>query len=440
MSQQTLYNDLVITGDLTVSGTTTTINTNNLTIEDKNIIIGNVDTPSNSTGDGGGLTLKAASDKTFNWVSSTNRWTSNVGVEASSFVRTSGTTAQFLKADGTTQELTTGKTIYVDDGVGTDIRTGFNDYDISKPFKTIGAAVLESIVGDLVYVRAGAYTISTQISLNNTGNIYFEPGTKVTVSNNVVAFALTANEEKSISGYAKFEIDGTGGVLSLSTGVLGGTKIYFECLSITRTSVIIGGSIFSLTGGTVSINVKYIDAVGSTVVSNSSISGACYYNVLTTKCNRLLTFSAENCLASFIANCETVEIYGTEGIYIGNGNTIWNIENCYISDLNTNKSSAKLVVFAFPDEDATSSVHKFNGGRWFSNNDVACITFNSTAAIAGKELRLYGDVELKTSATATHSIFSANPRNIIVSFAHATKPVNSNVTILGGTFIVDTNF
>jgi hypothetical protein len=439
MSQQTLYNDLVITGDLTVSGTTTTINTNNLTIEDKNIIIGNVDTPSNSTGDGGGLTLKAASDKTFNWVSSTNRWTSNVGVEASSFVRTSGTTAQFLKADGTIQELTTGKTIYVDDGVGTDTRAGVNDYDISKPFKTIGAAVLNSIVGDLVYVRAGTYTISTQISLNNNGNIYFEPGTKVTVSNNVVAFALTANEEKSISGYAKFEIAGTGGVLSLSTGVLGDTKIYFECLSITRISGT-GGSIFSLTGGTVSINVKHIAVVGSTVVNNTSLSGACYYNVLTTKCDKLLAFSAINSLASFIANCETIEIYGTEGISIGNGNTTWNIENCYISDLSTNKSSAKLVVFAFPDEDATSSVHKFNGGRWFSNNDVACITFNSTTAIAGKELRLYGDVELKTLATATHSIFSANPRNIIVSFAHATKPVNSNVTILGGTFIVDINF
>ena len=439
MGQQTLYNDLVITGDLTVSGTTTTINTNNLTVEDKNIIIGNVDTPSNITGDGGGLTLKAASDKTFNWVSGADRWTSNVGVEASALVRTGGTTAQFLKADGTTQELTTGKTIYVDAGVGTDTRTGFNEHDISKPFATIGAAVFDSASGDTVYVRAGSYTISTPISLNGKGNIYFEPSTKVTVSNNVVAFALTANEEKSISGYAKFEIAGTGGVLSLSGGVLGSTKIYFECLNIARISGT-GGSIFSLTGGTVSINVKHIDAVGSTVVSNSSLSGACYYNVLTTKCNRLLTFSVENCLASFIANCETVEIYGTEGIYIGNGNTIWNIENCYISDLNTNKSSAKLVVFAFPDEDATSSVHKFNGGRWFSNNNVACITFNSTAAIAGKELRLYGDVELKTSATATHSIFSANPRNIIVSFAHATKPVNSNVTILGGTFIVDTNF
>tara|TARA_R100000700_G_scaffold40820_1_gene57893 strand:+ start:1941 stop:3983 length:2043 start_codon:yes stop_codon:yes gene_type:complete len=68
---------VTIPGDLTVSGTTTTINTTNLDVEDKNITLGKVSTPSDTTADGGGLTLKGASDKTFNWVNATDSWTSS---------------------------------------------------------------------------------------------------------------------------------------------------------------------------------------------------------------------------------------------------------------------------------------------------------------------------------------------------------------------------
>ena len=72
-----------IPGDLTVGGTTTTINTTNLDVEDKNITLGKVSTPSDTTADGGGLTLKGATDKTFNWVNSTDSWTSSEHISVS---------------------------------------------------------------------------------------------------------------------------------------------------------------------------------------------------------------------------------------------------------------------------------------------------------------------------------------------------------------------
>ena len=68
---------LTLSGDLTVNGTTTTINSTTLAVDDKNIELGTVDTPSDTTADGGGITLKGASDKTFNWVDSTDAWTSS---------------------------------------------------------------------------------------------------------------------------------------------------------------------------------------------------------------------------------------------------------------------------------------------------------------------------------------------------------------------------
>ena len=60
--------DLTLSGNLTVSGTTTTINSTTLTVDDKNIELGSVDTPTNDTANGGGITIKGATDKEFKWV------------------------------------------------------------------------------------------------------------------------------------------------------------------------------------------------------------------------------------------------------------------------------------------------------------------------------------------------------------------------------------
>ncbi len=59
--------DLRVTGNLLVEGTQTTISTTQLTIEDKNIIIANVDTPTDVTAELAGITIKGATDKTIVW-------------------------------------------------------------------------------------------------------------------------------------------------------------------------------------------------------------------------------------------------------------------------------------------------------------------------------------------------------------------------------------
>ena len=61
--------DLTLSGNLTVNGTQTVIDTATLSVEDVNIGIGSVTTPSNTTATGGGLTLFGGSDgdKSFTW-------------------------------------------------------------------------------------------------------------------------------------------------------------------------------------------------------------------------------------------------------------------------------------------------------------------------------------------------------------------------------------
>jgi len=70
-----LSNNLTITGNLTVNGTTTTVNSTTLNVDDKNIIIGNVATPTDTTADGGGITLQGTTDKTISWSNTTKAWT-----------------------------------------------------------------------------------------------------------------------------------------------------------------------------------------------------------------------------------------------------------------------------------------------------------------------------------------------------------------------------
>ena len=76
--------NLTISGNLTVNGTTTNINSTNLVVEDKNIILGDAETPTDTTADGGGMTLKGATDKTFNWVDATDAWTSSEHINLAS--------------------------------------------------------------------------------------------------------------------------------------------------------------------------------------------------------------------------------------------------------------------------------------------------------------------------------------------------------------------
>ena len=75
---------LVLSGDLTVNGTTTTINSTEITVDDKNLTLGSVATPTDAGADGGGITLKGATDKTFNWIDSTDSWTSSEHINLAS--------------------------------------------------------------------------------------------------------------------------------------------------------------------------------------------------------------------------------------------------------------------------------------------------------------------------------------------------------------------
>ena len=78
----TFAGNVIMSGNLTVNGTETIVNTETLTVEDKNIEMGKVSSPTDTTADGGGLTLKGDgtapyTDKTILWEKDTKQWNVN---------------------------------------------------------------------------------------------------------------------------------------------------------------------------------------------------------------------------------------------------------------------------------------------------------------------------------------------------------------------------
>jgi hypothetical protein len=94
---------LTVTGNLTVNGTTTTIDTVNLVVEDKNIGIGTTTAPSNTTADGGGLTIFGGSDgdKTFTWNSNSDAFAFSNAVDIKGAVETVSTASTYAISGST---------------------------------------------------------------------------------------------------------------------------------------------------------------------------------------------------------------------------------------------------------------------------------------------------------------------------------------------------
>ena len=75
---------VVIKGNLQIDGTTTTVNSTTVTVDDKNIVLGSGNA-NDSASDGGGITLESGEgNKTFNWINSTDSWTSSENFDVAS--------------------------------------------------------------------------------------------------------------------------------------------------------------------------------------------------------------------------------------------------------------------------------------------------------------------------------------------------------------------
>jgi hypothetical protein len=256
-STTTVNDDLVVTGDLTVNGTTTTINSQTLSIEDKNIILADANT-SDVGADGGGITLKGATDKTFNWVDATDSWTSSedMNLLTGKVYKINGTSVlsgSTLGSGVTGSSLTSVGTITSGTWNGTAIAVangGTGSTTTSDARTALGLAIgtdVQAYNSTLAAVAGGTYTGDDSITTLGTISAGIWNGTTIAIANGgtgattamTAATALLPSQTGNSGKYLTNDGSGT-----LSWGTVSG----YSAPTIGSTSIASGATVTTIAG------------------------------------------------------------------------------------------------------------------------------------------------------------------------------------------------
>ena len=209
----TIANDLTVTNNLTVNGTTTTINSTTLQVDDKNIELGTVDTPSDTTANGGGITLKGTTDHTIIWTDSTDSWdfSEHVNLASGKEFRIAGTKvldATSLGSAVVSSSLTSVGTIATGVWNGSVIAADYiaDVRNVPQNSQTAAYTLVAGDAGKHISITTGGVTVPSGVfSVGDAVTIYNDSGSAQTITQGSsvtlrIAGASTAGN-KTLAGY-----------------------------------------------------------------------------------------------------------------------------------------------------------------------------------------------------------------------------------------------
>jgi len=211
---------LVLSGDLTVNGTTTTLNSTTLTVDDKNIELGSVASPTDVTADGGGITLKGTTDKTLNWVDATDAWTSSEHVnlltgKAYYINGTSVLSGTTLGSGVTGSSLTSVGTIGTGTWQGTAVGVlygGTGSTTTSGARTNLGLAIgtdVQAYNSTLAAVAGGTYTGDNDIATVGTITTGTWNGTDIAVADGGTGASTAAGAKTNLGFMTRYSTSAT---------------------------------------------------------------------------------------------------------------------------------------------------------------------------------------------------------------------------------------
>ena len=202
-----LNGNVTVGGNLTVQGTNTIINANTITVSDKNIELGTIGSPTNTTADGGGITLKGTTDKTFTWSNTTAAWTSSEDLNL--------VTGKVYEINGTS--VLSGTTL--GSGVTGSSLTSFGTSPaLTTPVISSGGATFNGSTSGTIVLLANATAGTTTITLPASTGTVVTTGDTGTVTSAMIANSTIVNAD--ISASAAIELS------KLATSTAGNIIVY----------------------------------------------------------------------------------------------------------------------------------------------------------------------------------------------------------------------
>tara|TARA_R100000781_G_scaffold6973_1_gene6880 strand:- start:52 stop:3594 length:3543 start_codon:yes stop_codon:yes gene_type:complete len=313
---------VIVPGNLEVQGTTTTIDTTNLTVKDKNIEIAKGN-GNDAAVDGAGITIDSTDgDKTWNWVDSTDAWTSseNIDLASGKVLKVAGT--QVLSATQYTGNAATATSV-------TNITVSANNStdETVYPLFVDGATGTQGAETDtgLNYNPSTGNLTSTLFTGNLTGNVTGNTsgtaaglsGTPNITVTDVVAASLDISGNADIDGTLETDaltIDGTAlneyiadtvGAMVSSNTESDITVVYQDADNTLDFTVgNISGTAGGLTG-TPNITVADVIAASLDISGNADIDGTLEADAYTVNGTALNEYIADTVGAMVSSNTET---------------------------------------------------------------------------------------------------------------------------------------
>lgn len=468
LASLTTSGNVIVGGDLTVNGTTTTVNSTTLSVDDKNIELGSVTTPTDTTANGGGITLKGTTDKTLNWVSSNTAWTSseNFNIASgkeyyvngtsvlSSNTLGSGVTASSLTSVGTLTGLTISTLTGLLKGTSGAVSAATSGTDYAPGTSSLTTGIVKSTT------TTGALTIAAGSDINSTfgsqtqNYVYAAPGTggagnptfralvaadipsslssttilsgSLTFSGNISAAAWTTSGIRHVSVAATLtDTTSTGTVANAYTNNFGGNTIAATNTGVTYTNY--GTAYFNTpTAGTnVTITNAYSLITAGNVLLGGDIIGTATQNIFNTTSSTINAFGA--------ATSATIGYTGT-----GASSTI-NISSAALSSsftktINIGTSGTTGSTTTITMGSSIGSTTTINGTVSVANGTLTKTNTNSTtdadATVDASLYEYYAYVQSASTTTRSINISNLTAGKKIVLYLRNTNAGSKIINIL----------